>query len=406
VVTVRILERVEVDHTRLNIYVFMGSVDSVPVRPYLTVYIDHFSKAILGFLLSFEPGSFAGVCAASRIAFLPKDSKERHGTLSDWPMHGVPELIVTDNGNEFWGVNFSGIADELNCEFQYCPIRTPNYKGSVERFFLTVETMFLDDLPGVVRKPDEAGEDYDARNEAKLTFSELRDQLTQWVVDIYHHRPSSDSNRTPYEAWTFSEIEFPVPIEKESDLLPKLMASSKKMNRKGGVHINRLSYESDALKNLRRRDGNRQLKIKYDHFDLGEILVFDDKSNVYFPVECSEHDYAKGLSFYEHNLVKKFISESRTQKLNDPQLEQAEIRFKDAKDVFHARRGKPKSQTRAGDAARSARLKKLGIDPILSTVESSIKDERAETMAVDLHTPKLIDLNTDDDSDLEGWGIE
>lgn len=406
VTTSRILERVEVDHTKLDIYVFIDHVDSVAVRPHLTVYIDHFSKAILGFLLSFEPGSFAGVCAASRIAFLTKNASDKYGALSDWPMHGIPELIVTDNGNEFLGVNFSGIADELNCDFQYCPIRTPNYKGSVERFFLTVKTMFLDDLPGVIRKKDEAGEDYDARSEAKLTFSELKAELTKWIVDIYHHRPRSEDHRTPYELWTTSEAEFSVPIEEENDLLQKIMAGSLKMNRKGGIHIHKLPYESDVLKDLRRRDGNRQLKIKYDPFDLGEILVFDDKSNVYFLVECGEYDYAKGLSLYEHNLIRSFMLESRKEKLNNPRLEQAEITFKDAKDSFHARRGKPKSRERAGDAARTARLKKIGIDPILSAIEPTAKDIKTEKMEVDFHISTLIDLDIDDDSDLDGWGIE
>jgi putative transposase len=53
---------------------------------------------------------------------------------ADWPAHGIPATLVSDNAKEFWGKNFSAVADEIGSVFQYCPVRKGNYKSRVERF--------------------------------------------------------------------------------------------------------------------------------------------------------------------------------------------------------------------------------------------------------------------------------
>ena len=70
--TTRILERVEIEHTQLDVHVLHDDHKTLLGRPHITVLIDHYSHMILGFQLSFEDPSFASVCIACINAFLPK----------------------------------------------------------------------------------------------------------------------------------------------------------------------------------------------------------------------------------------------------------------------------------------------------------------------------------------------
>src|SRR5690606_37747076 len=110
-----------IDHTLLDIHVLHDDHKTLLGRPNITVLIDHYSHMVLGFQLSFEKPSFASVCIACINAFLPKDAfMEAVGSDGAWPAHGIPTTLVTDNGNEFWGRNFSAVADEIGSLFQYC----------------------------------------------------------------------------------------------------------------------------------------------------------------------------------------------------------------------------------------------------------------------------------------------
>lgn len=391
VITHSILERVEMDHTKLDIYVLHDELKTVIGRPNLTVLIDHYSHMVLGFLLSFEPGYFAALCSSCKNGFLPKTHIESLGFISDWPAHGVPETLVTDNGNEFWSKNFDAVADELSIDFQYCPIRTPNYKGTVERFFGTVNSIVLDDLPGVVRKKDKHGEDYDAKQTARLTFTEFKLYFMRWLIDQYHHTPLDSNQKTPYELWVGSEEFFPIPEENESDLLPKIMATATKHLRQGGIHILKLTYNSTVLKDIVRRDGFKEVTIKYDPYDLGYILVLDDYNNAYITVRCTNYDYANGLSVYEHRLIRAKAREIIGKKLQDEDLQQTKVKLNEERDAFHARSVNRKTQV---TASRAARVEKIGIEPLKLVIDNS-----HQFVSFPGH-------DGDDDLNTDGWAIE
>ncbi|WP_299581525.1 hypothetical protein [uncultured Microbulbifer sp.] len=138
--TNRILERVEADHTPLDINVLHDETKTLLGRPTLTILIDHYSRMVMGFQVSFEEPSYASAAMAIGNAILSKkDLLEFYGIEGDWPAHGVMELLVADNGTEFWSDNLDMAISEVGSVLQYAPVRSPNYKGVVERFFLTHE---------------------------------------------------------------------------------------------------------------------------------------------------------------------------------------------------------------------------------------------------------------------------
>jgi putative transposase len=75
------LEQVQADHTQADIYVDMGI--GVLVRPWITLLIDRFSKAIIGYWISSDSPSAQTVMDALRLAILPKNIVELGGN-SKW----------------------------------------------------------------------------------------------------------------------------------------------------------------------------------------------------------------------------------------------------------------------------------------------------------------------------------
>lgn len=70
--TKRALERVEADHTRLDLFV-IDERHGIPLgRPWLTLFYDNHTKSIIGFYLGFEPPSYLLVSLALEKALLLK----------------------------------------------------------------------------------------------------------------------------------------------------------------------------------------------------------------------------------------------------------------------------------------------------------------------------------------------
>ncbi|WP_039916591.1 Mu transposase C-terminal domain-containing protein [Cellvibrio mixtus] len=367
--TNRILERVEMDHTLLDIHVLHDDHKTLLGRPNITVLIDHYSHMVLGYQLSFEKPSFAAVCMACMNAFLPKESfLNAIGCDSVWPAHGIPTTLVTDNGNEFWGKNFIAVADEVGSIFQYCPVRKGNYKSRIERFFGIVNSLVIDDLPGVVRKQGKSGDGYDARQEAKMTFSEFKRYFTTWLTEIYHGLPIEESGMTPNELWKKSEEQFPVPLEDEMDLTPILMATHSRELSKTGIRIFGMDYNSSILKDMYRRDGPGTVTVKCNPFDIGYILVLDQVNKIYLKVNCENYSYASGISEFEHNKIKAEAKNLGKSKLDNLDLQRARVKLSQERDKLHARNARRKTQVTVTKAARS---EKIGVNDLKLVINNS-----------------------------------
>lgn len=392
IVTTRILERVELDHTLLDIHVLHDELGTLLGRPSITVLIDHYSHMVLGYQISFEKPSYASVCIACMNSFLNKDGLfESEDIDISWPAHGIPDTIITDNGNEFWGKSFSAVADEIGTVFQYCPIRKGNYKSRVERFFGIVNSMVLDDLPGVVRKPGKAGDGYDGSQAAKITFTEFKRYFILWLTGVYHNLPIPESDMTPNELWNDSVEEWPIPQEDENDLTPILMASEKRQLSKGGIRIFSLDYNSSILKDIYRRDGPGTVTVKFNPFDIGYILMLDKINNVYLKIDCGNYSYAAGLSLFEHKNIRATAKSSANSKLENLDLNRAKIKLSKDRDKMHAKNSRRKNQTTTSKAARS---EKIGVNDLKLVIDNSKQILQ-------------FDSSEEDDSlDLNGWSLD
>jgi len=328
----RILERVEIDHTPIDLMVVDDQTGEVVGRPTLTVIIDHFSRMPLGFYLGFEPPSGVAVMRAIRHAIMPKCYvKEDYPEFeNEWPAFGIFWTLVCDNGSEFHDQQLRRIANELNIELFFCPKQNPHYKGVVERFLGSLNRAVCHTLSGTTRSNIQERDNYDAVENAKVSLAELRHFIHDWIINIYNvqfHQGIADS---PFNAWKqgLKEIEPTLPISRERLDLTLTKEFERTINHEG-VSLFRLKYNSNQLGYLRRQISKKKtVKVRLDPEDMGQVWVFDEIDGVFFAVPATDPEYAEGLSLRQHEHILKTRQDTR-KALDTPELLESKVRFKE-----------------------------------------------------------------------------
>jgi putative transposase len=173
----------QVDHVQLDIKLLRddGSIG----RPWLTIVIDDYSRAVAGYYLGFEPPSSLRTALALRQGIWRKGDPH-------WEICGIPDVLYTDNGSDFTSKHLEQVAADLKIQLVFSTPGKPHGRGRIERFFRTVNEMFLSDLDGYVERRG---------RKAKLTLDQLEQQFHTFLLEIYHRRPSSEGKLSPKNRW-------------------------------------------------------------------------------------------------------------------------------------------------------------------------------------------------------------
>ncbi|MBI5921925.1 MAG: transposase, partial [Betaproteobacteria bacterium] len=197
------LQRGEIDHMRMDLFV-VDDVNCLPLgRPWLTIMVDDFTRCVLGFSLGFEPPSRASVAKCLRHAFMPKTGLrgEYPDLKNDWTAFGIPSELVMDNGVEFHSADLENICYELGIEQHFSPRKTAWFKGKVERLQGTLNRSVTFATPGKTFSSILEREDYDPLKHAVVTMSGLRHVVIRWIVDVYHQKRHSALGCSPAQMW-------------------------------------------------------------------------------------------------------------------------------------------------------------------------------------------------------------
>ncbi|MCG6435209.1 DDE-type integrase/transposase/recombinase [Vibrio parahaemolyticus] len=212
--TTRALERVEADHTRLDLFV-IDERHGIPLgRPWLTLLYDTHTKSIIGFYLGFEPPSYLSVSLALENAILPKDYvKDLYPSVEGrWPCYGLPEHLIVDNGSEFNSRDFKIACKALNVKVKKNPTKKPWLKGSVERYFRTINSRLLSRIPGKSFTNIFERKDYDPLENAVVDSLLLQEMIHIWIVDIYQNGKNGLENNIPNLSW-LDAVKSSVPLD-------------------------------------------------------------------------------------------------------------------------------------------------------------------------------------------------
>lgn len=277
--TKRILERVELDHTPLDIVVICELTRMILGRPWLTLAIDRKSRMIMGFYISFHAPSATSVLYCLRMMIMPKEhvSARFPDIRSPWPARGIPESIVVDNGMELHSNAVEAICLEIGTTLHYCGVAFPEMKGCIERTIGTLNRNLIHTLPGTTFSNVNEKGDYDAESHAAIDLEVLTHLITKWIVDEYHNTPHRGlGGRTPLSVWLDEEatctIELPA-YPKQLDTLVGSEATRTLFHY--GLEYKNLRYNSPLLETIHDRwGGSPQLKLRAFEHDVGYIAVF------------------------------------------------------------------------------------------------------------------------------------
>lgn len=394
----RILERVEIDHTPLDI-ILLDDELSIPIgRPYLTLLIDVYSGCIHGFHLGFKAPSYYSVSKAILHSIKPKEyiHDVYPSIVNDWPCKGKIENLIVDNGAEFWSKNLEHACLEARINIQFNQVRKPWLKPFVERYFKVINECFLNWIPGKTFSNIMEKEDYNPQKDAVMHLSTFEEEFHRWIVDVYHQEGDSRYTRIPYDSWKHAIDVLPPNQMTNHDIsrLSVIMGIKEEITLSSkGITYKYLRYDSTALSDYRKQfqqppKGNYKL-VKIDPDDLSYIYVFLKElgdGGEYLKVPCVDRTgYTKKLSLQKHEVICYFKRTYIKGKIDDVSLAKARM-------ILHERiASEQKLLSDMGKKNKIAAKRKLAAyNDVSTTGNKSIKIDKVNVI-----------VNTDEESGVD-----
>ena len=245
----------QADHSPLDLWVLdhLGR----PARPWLTVVMDDYSRAIAGYALNLSAPSAHQTALALRQAIWRKGE-------AGWQVCGIPNVFYTDHGSDFTSRHLEQVAADIKMQLVFSIAGQPRGRGKIERFFGTVNQLFLATLPGYT-PPGTAPPAVPT-----LTLSELETRFRSFIVADYHRRVHGETGTSPEARWVASGFLPRLPESLEQlDLLLLTVASPRKVH-PDGIHFQGMRYLDPILAAY----VGEAVTIRYDPRDLAEVRVY------------------------------------------------------------------------------------------------------------------------------------
>src|SRR6266700_2536434 len=243
----------QADHSPLDIWLL--DEHGKAAKPWLTVIEDDYSRAIASFRLTFAEPTALTTALALRQAIWYKEDPH-------WQICGIPSVFYTDHGSDFTSKHMEQVAADLGIELIFSEKGVPRGRGKIERFFRSVNELFLQNIPGYAPKGYQA--------EAQLELSAFEQQFRTWLLSDYQHRVHSETKCTPAERWEKGGFLPRMPDSQERlDLLLLTVAKTRRVQQ-DGIRFQGYRYIDITLAAYVKEE----VLIRYDPVDLEEIHVF------------------------------------------------------------------------------------------------------------------------------------
>lgn len=304
---IRPMQRVEMDHTILDLYV-IDDTRGIPLgRPTLTILVDGYSGYILSLYISFEGCSIGRIAHTIQLALSPKDSlTQRYGLEQAWHSPGLWETLVLDNGLEFHSRHMRTISMEMCFDTEYCPVRKPWFKPVVERHMLEMARILP--IPGRPQKLLGVRDAVDPKQQACVTFSNLCACLIKWAVDVHPVTVNQRRLARPLDLLLDGLKDMPPPIYVDNlRSLDIVGGIAKRLTvRHTGIEMQYLTYRSRELADMAKQIApSFPVNVKVNPDNLGSIWVEHPQEKTWINVPATAQSYANGLTLFQHKLIRQ-----------------------------------------------------------------------------------------------------
>ena len=285
-----------VDATICDIYL-VNDTGQVVGRPILTACVDAYSGVCMGYSLGWEGGVYSVRDMALNMIEDKSVHCKRHGIVidnTDWPVNSLPGRILSDQGSEYTGSTLEQIA-ELGVILENLPPYRPDLKGSVEKFFDIIQSLYKKNLKGKgVIEPDyrERGA-HDYRKDACLTLESFRKIILRCIIhynssNVIEEYPFTDEMLTenirpyPSDIWNYGlkhEGANLISVSRE-ELTLCLLPRTKGNFSRFGLSVNKLHYRNDSFKERYLRGG--EAIVAYDPDSTNFVWVIEKGKYIRF----------------------------------------------------------------------------------------------------------------------------
>ena len=243
----------QADHTQLDIVVRDERGNTR--RPWLTIILDDYSRAVAGYMLSFAPPSAIQTALALRQAIWRKPQP-------GWHICGIPQVLYTDHGSDFTSQHIEQVAADLKIRLIFSTIGKPRGRGKIERFFASLTQVFLSRLQGFARSGK--------AKSGTLALSDLSRELENYLINGYLVSPHSATGQAPQARWEAGGFlpQMPESLEK-LDLLLLTVPKTRRVH-PDGIRYQGLRYIDATLAAY----VGESVTLRYDPRDMAEIRVF------------------------------------------------------------------------------------------------------------------------------------
>jgi putative transposase len=180
-----------------------------------------------------------------------------------WQVCGIPDVFYTDHGSDFTSQHLEQVSADLRMALVFSEAGMPRGRGRIERFFRTVNQLFLCTLPGYAPAGGPSVTPV-------LTVSALEERLLTFLVEQYNYRRHSETGIAPQTRWGQGGFLPQLPDSLEQlDLLLLTVAKARRVQR-DGIRFQGFRYLDPTLAAYI----GESVIIRYDPRDMGEIRVF------------------------------------------------------------------------------------------------------------------------------------
>ena len=277
------------DSTICDIYL-VNEAGSLVGRPILTACVDAYSGLCCGYALTWEGGVYSLRNLMANVVADKVEWCRQFGitiTPEDWDCHQLPATLITDMGCEYKSMNFEQIA-ELGVTLINLPPYRPELKGSVEKFFDLVQSLYKKQLKGKgVIEPDfqERGA-HDYRKDACLTMRDFEKIVLHCIL---YYNSQRIVERFPYTKQMITEKVHPtssgiwnygmnqpganlISVDHPALMRTLLPRTTGKFSRYG-LKVNNLRYRNDDFTEQYLAGGTAT--VAYNPDDVSEVWLIE-----------------------------------------------------------------------------------------------------------------------------------
>lgn len=256
----------QADHKQLNVSVIAPGVGSKPQQPWLTYFLDGFSRAIMGWAISLQPNQSV-VLAAFRQSILHNPDRG--------PFQGRPRILYIDHGLEFLADSVIECCSIIGTRGAVLPPYSPQQKGKIERTHRTIMTRFLQGLPAFTGGARNSRSQPLVSAGKPLPLQVLLTQFGEWVQHYNtEHAHRGLAGRSPIAAW--EEDATPIVTVQARCLDRYMMRGERRVVRRGKIEFNKQFYIAGELTQI---NGSR-VEVRWDTEDRNTVEVYLDDRHV------------------------------------------------------------------------------------------------------------------------------